>query len=100
MKPHKYLSETINQHHLRSTELTKAFGWKPNSNMIWQLKTGRRPISADHAVTLEIASGGVIQADKLVPDLFEKLKKIGFFRFQQSETAVDTEQTNTSGQAA
>lgn len=50
--------------------------------MVWQLSNGIRDVSPEQAVSLEIASGGAIDATKACPDFFERLKKIGFERKQ------------------
>lgn len=50
--------------------------------MVWQLSNSIRDISPEQAVSLEIASDGIIDAAKACPDFFERLKQIGFERKQ------------------
>ena len=70
--------------------------------MVWQLSNGIRDVSPEQAVSLEIASGGAIDATKACPDFFERLKKIGFERKQNGTECQDSngELAPQHGQAA
>lgn len=66
--------------------------------MVWQLSNGIRDVSPEQAVSLEIASGGAIDATKACPEFFERLKKIGFERKQGESNGTEPQHNGTESQ--
>lgn len=66
--------------------------------MVWQLSNSIRDISPEQAVSLEIASDGIIDAAKACPDFFERLKQIGFERKHGESNGMETQPNGTDSQ--
>lgn len=66
--------------------------------MVWQLSNSIRDISPEQAVSLEIASDGIIDAAKACPDFFERLKQIGFERKQGESNGTESQDNGTESQ--
>ena len=66
--------------------------------MVWQLSNSIRDISPEQAISLEIASDGIIDAAKACPDFFERLKQIGFERKHGESNGLETQPHGTASQ--
>ena len=84
-----YLRHTVKSLGLNASTLSKKAGW--TANMVWQLSNSIRDISPEQAVSLEIASDGIIDAAKACPDFFERLKQIGFERKQGESNGMEAQ---------
>ena len=91
-----YLRHTVKGLKLNASTLSKKSGW--TANMVWQLSNSIRDISPEQAVSLEIASEGIIDAAKACPDFFERLKQIGFERKQRESNGMETQPHGTESQ--
>ena len=81
MKSYEYLDNKMKQGKLSNARLAERIGVVPS--MISQLRSGARPVNPTHAIRLELASDGFLNAEEISPKFFELLEKIGFTRKKQ-----------------
>lgn len=71
----KYLTKRGSQ-----KSLANDTGW--TTAFISQLKRGERPISAENALKIEEDTSGALSAEKINPEFFSRLKKLGWTKTQ------------------